>query len=71
MDTVMATAIVNTATQLASARNSDALNVLVLKKALDVQKNSASIMLDALAQSAPQPQLATSGNLGTQLNTWA
>lgn len=71
MDTVLATAIVNTATQLASARTSDALNAMVLKKALDIQKTSASTMLDALAQSAPQPQLAASGSLGTQLNTWA
>lgn len=43
----------------------------VLKKALDVQASSAATMIDAMQQSMPQPALATSGTLGTQLNTFA
>lgn len=69
MDIALANTIVNTATHLASTRTADAVNIAVLKKALDMQKTSASAMLDALAQSLPQ--LATSGPLGTQVNTYA
>ncbi len=71
MDLALSNSIVSTATQMASAKNSDALNVLVLKKALDQQKDSASALLDALPQPAPTANLATSGNLGTQVNAWA
>lgn len=71
MDIALANTIVHTATHMASTRTADAVNIAVLKKALDMQKTSASTMLDALAQSLPQPPLATSGPLGTQLNTWA
>ena len=72
MDVALASSIVNTATALASAKTSDALNMVVLKKALDMQAVSAATMLDAMQQSVPQPPaLATSGTLGTQLNTFA
>lgn len=71
MDIALANTVVNTATHLASTRTADAVNIAVLKKALDMQKTSASAMLDTLAQSLPQPQLATSGTLGTQVNTYA
>lgn len=64
----MSSAIVNTATQMASAQNSDSVNVLVLKKALDQQKASANTLLDTLL---PSTGLATSGTVGTQVNTWA
>ena len=43
----------------------------VLKKALDMQAVSAATMIDAMQQSMPQPALATSGTLGTQVNTFA
>lgn len=49
------------ATQTATA---DAVNVHVLKKALDLQATTAATLLQAI----PQPPLATSGSLGTQLN---
>jgi hypothetical protein len=39
----------------------------VLKKALDLQASSAA----QLIQSLPQPALATSGTLGTQVNAFA
>lgn len=71
MDVALANSIVHTATALASAQTSDALNMAVLKKALDMQAASASIMLETMQQSMPQPALATSGMLGTQVNTYA
>lgn len=71
MDVALSNSIVATATSLASAQTSDALNMAVLKKALDVQASSATTMIDAMQQSMPQPALATSGTLGTQVNTFA
>ena len=71
MDVALTNSIVNTATALASAKTSDALNMVVLKKALDMQAVSAATMLDAMQQPMPQPALATSGTLGTQVNTFA
>lgn len=67
MDVALSNSIVSTATALASRETSDALNVRVLKKALDIQASSAATLLQAL----PQPPLATSGTLGTQVNTFA
>ncbi|MGE5331689.1 MAG: YjfB family protein [Nitrospirota bacterium] len=71
MDVALSNAIVNTATQMASAQTSDAVNIAMLKKALDMQQATATNMIDAMVQAMPQPQLATSGTLGTQLNTYA
>lgn len=71
MDVALSNSIVNTATALASAKTSDALNMVVLKKAIDIQASSAATLLDAVQQSMPQPALATSGSLGTQVNTFA
>ncbi|PUA96787.1 putative motility protein YjfB-like [Acidovorax sp. 107] len=71
MDVALTNSIVNTATNLASAKTSDALNMVVLKKALDMQAVSASTLIDAMQQSMPQPALATSGTLGTNVNTFA
>lgn len=71
MDVALTNSIVNTATSLASAKTSDALNMAVLKKALDSQATTAATLLDAVQQSLPQPALATSGALGTQVNTFA
>lgn len=39
----------------------------VLKKALDLQASSAATLIESL----PPPALATSGALGTQVNTFA
>lgn len=71
MDVSLASHIVNTATAMASAKTSDAVNITMLKKALDMQEAAADTMIEAMVQSVPQPQLATSGTLGTQLNTFA
>ena len=71
MDVALANGSWATATNLARAQTSDALNMAVLKKARDVQASSAATMIDAMKQSMPQPALATSGTLGTQVNTFA
>lgn len=67
MDVGLTNSIVSTSTALASRQTSDAINITVLKKALDVQASAAAALLQAL----PQPALATSGTLGTQVNTFA
>lgn len=71
MDVSLSNGIVNTATALATSKTADALNVRVLKKALDTQEAAAATLLQALPQAPAQPSLATSGSLGTQLNTYA
>ncbi len=71
MDVALSNAIINTATSMASAHKSDAVNIAVLKKALDMQQATATTMIDAMVQAMPQPALATSGTLGTQVNTYA
>jgi hypothetical protein len=71
MDVALTNSIVSTASAMASAQSADAVNIAVLKKALDIQAASAATMLDAVAQAIPQPPLATSGTLGTQINTFA
>lgn len=71
MDASLSNRIVSTATALASRETSDALNVRVLKKALDTQAAAAATLLQAVPQPPAQPSLATSGSLGTQVNTYA
>lgn len=58
---------VQAASAAAQASNSDAVNMLVLKKALNAQASSAQQLLQAL----PQPPLATQGSVGTRVNTFA
>ncbi len=55
------------ATSAAQSATADAVSILVLKKALDLQGSSAIALLQAL----PQPSLATQGSLGTKVNTFA
>mgnify|MGYP001335363463 CR=1 FL=1 len=71
MDVALSNAIINTATNMASAQKSDAVNIAVLKKALNMQEVAATTMIDAMVQAMPQPALAASGTLGTQVNTFA
>lgn len=59
---------VQSASAAAKGANSDAVNILVLKKALDLQAVNAATLLQALP---PAPPLAASGSLGTRLNTFA
>ncbi len=67
MDVSLSNAIVNTAVAQAQQETSVAVQTAVLKKALDAQATTAATLLSAL----PQPPLATSGNVGTQVNTFA
>lgn len=57
-------ALVNASTQMKQAQVAQTAQVLVLKKAMDMQATGAQALLQALP-------LATSGNLGTQVNTMA
>ena len=57
-------ALVNAATQMQQSHVAQTAQVLVLKKAMDIQATGALALLQALP-------LATSGNLGTQVNTMA
>ncbi len=52
---------------LAGSNSPDMVQMLVLRKAMDAQTSAAAQMLQAL----PQPPLATSGSLGTRVNTFA
>jgi hypothetical protein len=57
-------ALVNAVIQMQQGQVAQAAQVLVLKKAMDTQASGALALLQALP-------LATSGNLGTQVNTMA
>ncbi|WP_295955593.1 putative motility protein [Rhodoferax sp.] len=68
---IASTAAVQSATADAQAPASDSLNIRVLKKALDAQAMAAQALIESIPQPAAAPTLATSGSLGTQLNTYA
>ncbi|RYG99532.1 MAG: putative motility protein [Alphaproteobacteria bacterium] len=59
---------VSTAASQAQGETADAVNLLVLRKALDIQAEGALALLSALPQ---QPALATEGSLGRNVNTYA
>ena len=71
MDIAATNAIVRTATAQATQPPPDAPNTAVLKKAQNTEAAAAATMLEALPQPPQQPALATSGTLGTRLNTIA
>lgn len=60
-------AAATTASQ-AQSETAEAVGLLVLRKALDVQAQGAMALLNALPQ---QPALATEGALGRHLNVYA
>lgn len=64
---ISSTSSVQAATSAAQSDNADTVNIIVLKKALDMQAASAMTMLQAL----PQPALAAEGTVGTRVNTFA
>ena len=66
---IASTPSVQAATSAAQSPTADSVNILVLKKALNTQAAAAMTLLQALPQSAPS--LATSGSVGTQVNTFA
>lgn len=61
---------VNTAAAAASQPSADAVQILVLRKALNTQAAGALALINAIPQQ-PQPQLATEGSLGRNVNTYA
>ena len=68
MDVSLSNNILQTANALSQSKTVDAVQTEVLKKSMEVQENAAATLLQTL----PQPQqLATSGALGTKVNTFA
>jgi hypothetical protein len=61
------TPAVQSSVAAAQAATADAVNIRVLKKALDLQAATAATLLQAL----PQLPLASSGSIGTKVNTLA
>ena len=59
------TGIADLATALATQKNSDAVNIAVLKKALDSQANAAVGLIQAL------PPVPSNPNIGRNVNTIA
>ncbi len=57
-------ALVNAATQMQQSQVAQTAQILVLKTAMDIQATGALALLQALP-------LATSGNMGTQVNAMA
>ena len=51
----------------AQSDTAEAVGIAVLRKALDIEGSSTMTLLQAL----PQPPLATEGNVGTNVNTFA
>ena len=67
MDAVSSSTVSNASTaDLGTVQGVAAISML--RKSLDVQASSAAALIAALPQ---QPPLATSGSLGTQVNTFA
>lgn len=62
---------VQAAMAVSDAQNMQAVQVSVLKKALNIEAAGAQALLQALPQPAPALPLATQGNLGTQINVMA
>ncbi|MDR7268699.1 hypothetical protein J2X20_001328 [Pelomonas saccharophila] len=67
MDIANSTAV-SAAPPQTQGETADAVNLLVLRKALDIQADGALALLSALPQ---QPALATEGSLGRHLNVYA
>jgi hypothetical protein len=65
---VSTTSIASASTQLPQSQVAESAQLLVLKKAMDIEASSALALLQAVPGNLP---LATSGNLGTKVNTTA
>jgi len=60
--------LVNASTQMQQSQVAQTAQILVLKKAMDIQASGALALLQALPANLP---LATSGSVGTQVNVMA
>jgi hypothetical protein len=67
MDIANATSV-NLASRYAQGDTADAVSLLVLRKAIDIQADGALALLSALPQ---QPALATEGSVGRHVNVYA
>ena len=67
MDVSLTNAILHVANNATLTQTAQAVQVSVLKKSMESQEHAAMALLQAL----PQPALAASGSLGTQVNTYA
>lgn len=65
MESTSPVAIASLATQLANQRNRNAVEIAVLKRALDLSGQSALQLVEAAARSWNPP------HLGTIIDTWA
>ncbi len=65
---VSVTGLVNASTQMQQNKVAVSAQILVLKKAMDIEASTALALLQAVPANLP---LANSGNLGTQVNTTA
>ncbi len=65
---IASTSAVQAATSAAASPTSDAVHIAVLKKALNTQAATAASLIQALPQ---PPALASSGTVGTRVNTFA
>ena len=65
---VSTTSSASAPTQIQQGTVAESAQLLVLKKAMDIEASSALALLQAVPGNLP---LATSGNLGTKVNTTA
>lgn len=67
MDVGSASSIARAASQMSEARTGDAVAIAVLKKAMDIQAQSAAQLIQAL----PPVPAVSPPNLGNAVNTYA
>lgn len=67
MDAISSAVAADTASSASPGTVQSSAAISMLKKSLDLQESEAAQLLQAL----PQSSLATSGSLGTQVNTYA
>lgn len=67
MDVGSASSIASAASQMSEARTGDAVAIAVLKKAMDIQAQSAAQLIQAL----PPVPAVNPPNLGNTVNTYA
>ncbi|MDC8771054.1 putative motility protein [Roseateles albus] len=65
------TALVNNAGSASPGSVQGSAQMMVLKKAINLQAQGVMDLLGSLPPTPAQPALATSGSLGTRLNTYA
>ncbi len=65
------TALVNNAGSASPGSVHSSAQMMVLKKAINLQAQGVMDLLSGLPQQPSQPALATSGQVGTRLNVYA